>query len=121
MASGVEEVEGGVGDTRVAGTGEGLADGRADDLALGVGGSEGDRKEWREGLDKGSGCEVGLMGGDGMEGSTEGHLLVQGCGVEGWELGEGDGDGEVPTGEGDRFGAEGDGEGIRGVLGHGDG
>eukprot|EP00977_Amphora_coffeiformis_P003538 scaffold681_cov99-Amphora_coffeaeformis.AAC.1 len=56
-----------------------------------------------------------------MEGSTEGHLLVQGRGIEGWELGEGDGDGVVPTGEGNWFGAKGNGEGIRGVLGHGDG
>eukprot|EP00977_Amphora_coffeiformis_P023201 scaffold12493_cov76-Amphora_coffeaeformis.AAC.1 len=56
-----------------------------------------------------------------MEGGTEGHLLVQGCGAECWKLGKGDGDGEVPTGEGNRFGAKGDGEGIRGVLGHGDG
>eukprot|EP00977_Amphora_coffeiformis_P020169 scaffold7989_cov214-Amphora_coffeaeformis.AAC.2 len=121
MASGVEEVDGSVGDARVAGTGEGFADGLADDLALGVGGSKGNREEWREGLDKGSGCEVRLVGGDGMEGGTEGHLLVQGRGAEGWKLGKGDGDGEVPTGEGNRFGAKGDGEGIRGVLGHGDG
>eukprot|EP00977_Amphora_coffeiformis_P014131 scaffold3875_cov102-Amphora_coffeaeformis.AAC.2 len=61
------------------------------------------------------------MGGDGMEGGTEGHLLVQGCGAKGREFGEGDSDGEVPTGEGNWFGAEGSGEGIRGVLGHGDG
>eukprot|EP00977_Amphora_coffeiformis_P007347 scaffold1590_cov84-Amphora_coffeaeformis.AAC.1 len=56
-----------------------------------------------------------------MEGGTEGHLLVQGRGAEGRKLGKGDSDGEVPTGEGNRFGAKGDGEGIRGVLGHGDG
>eukprot|EP00977_Amphora_coffeiformis_P023216 scaffold12567_cov139-Amphora_coffeaeformis.AAC.1 len=56
-----------------------------------------------------------------MEGSTEGHLLVQGRGAKGRELGEGDSDGEVPTGEGNWFGAKGDGEGIRGVLGHGGG
>eukprot|EP00977_Amphora_coffeiformis_P013950 scaffold3811_cov92-Amphora_coffeaeformis.AAC.1 len=92
MASGVEEVDGGVGDARVAGIGEGFADGLADDLALGVGGSKGNREKWREGLDKGSGCEVRLMGGDGMEGCTEGHLLVQGGGAEGWKLGKGDGD-----------------------------
>eukprot|EP00977_Amphora_coffeiformis_P020014 scaffold7800_cov99-Amphora_coffeaeformis.AAC.2 len=119
MASGVEEVDGSVGDSRVAGTGEGFADGLADDLALGVGGSKWNREEWREGLDKGSGCEVRLMGGDGMEGGTEGHLLVQGRGAKGRELGKGDGDGEVSTGEGNWFGAKGDGEGIRGVLGHG--
>eukprot|EP00977_Amphora_coffeiformis_P001227 scaffold258_cov110-Amphora_coffeaeformis.AAC.1 len=119
VAGGVEEVEGSVGDSRVARTGEGLADSRADDLALGVGGSKGNGEEWREGLDKSGGCEMGLVGGDGMEGSTEGHLLVQGRGAKCRELGKGDSDGEVPTGEGNWFGAKGDGEGVRGVLGHG--
>eukprot|EP00977_Amphora_coffeiformis_P023872 scaffold14635_cov201-Amphora_coffeaeformis.AAC.5 len=61
------------------------------------------------------------MGGYGVEGGTEGHLLVQGHGAEGREFGKGNGDGVVPTGEGNWVGAKGNGEGIRGVLGHGEG
>eukprot|EP00977_Amphora_coffeiformis_P010473 scaffold2452_cov194-Amphora_coffeaeformis.AAC.1 len=44
-----------------------------------------------------------------------------GRGAEGRELGKGNSDGVVSTGEGNRVGAKGDREGIRGVLGHGEG
>ena len=87
VATEVQEVGDGVGDSRVAWAKEGIANGVADELAFVIDGSEILRDHRSQGVEDGTGGDGRDMGFQGGNGGTKGNLLVHGVSRNGRESG----------------------------------